>query len=238
MKTKTRLLEAVVLATLASLLLAGSAFGGTVNSDTHSEGDVLLPGDAYYWAKSAAEDLCLMVLEGSDAEAGLFLELAEERLAEAACLFDEGRVEEAEAQLERYHEQIRKMTAALERIREQVVASDGRAEGRSEKDEGWFSPEELIQRVGEATLKHIDVLRVVADKAPEQAQDALAIAIEVSRKGHDAAAKAIESDLSDDSELVEQGRKAFDQRPETPVDRPEIPTPPEQRPGLPERLNR
>jgi len=236
MKTRMRLLEAVVLATLVSLLLAGSAFGGTVSSDTDSEGDVLLPGDAYYWAKSAAEDLGLMVLEGSDAEAGLFLELAEERLAEAACLFDEGRIEEAEAQLERYCEQTREMTAALERVREQVVDFDGKAEGGSEKDEEegdeeWLSPEELIQRVGEATLKHIDVLRDELEKAPEQAHDAIALAIEVSSQGHDAAVQAIESDLSDRSEPGEQGGEASDQRPETPVDQPEEPT---QKPDSPE----
>jgi len=236
MKARMRLLEAVVLATLVSLLLAGSAFGGTVNSDTDSEGDALLPGDAYYWVKSAAEDLGLMVLEGSDAEAGLFLELAEERLAEAACLFDEGRIEEAEAQLERYREQIWEMTAALERIREQAVDSDGKAEGRSEKDEEegdeeWLSPEELIQRVGEATLKHIDVLRDTLENVPEQAHGAVALAIEVSSQGHDAAIQAIESGLSDRSESGEKGREASDQRLETPVDRPEEPA---QKPDSPE----
>lgn len=239
MKTRMRLLEAVVLATLVSLLLAGSAFGGTVISDTDSEGDVLLPGDAYYWVKSAAEDLELMVLEGSVAEAGLFLELAEERLAEAVCLFDEGRIEEAEAQLERYREQILEMTAALERIREQVVESDGKAEGRSENDEEegdgeWLSPEELIQRVGEATLKHIDVLRNTLENVPEEARGAVALAIEVSSQGHDVATQAVESGLSDRSESGEEGREASDQRPETPVNRPEEPAQKPDNPDNPE----
>lgn len=195
MKWKMQIAAGVTLVLMVSVLMAGSAIGGTVDSAVPEVG-VLLPDDPGYWVKSDAEALGLIVFEGTDAEVGFLAELAGERLAEVVCYFKEGMIPEAEARLELYREKSREMTTALERVRERAGDPDEEAEeepGDDEEDgEEWLSFEEVLQRVEEATQKHIAVLQGVLEKVPEQARGAISRAMEVSMQGRDAAVGALQ----------------------------------------------
>ncbi len=108
------------------------------------------------------------------ARAERFLALADERLAEAQALLDRDSIEEAEATLDRYEDQLDRAVGEAE-----AAEAGGEADG------------DMPARAADATLKHLEVLAGVYERVPVQAKPAIARAMVASRHGHDEALRAI-----------------------------------------------
>ncbi|MEX0933721.1 MAG: DUF5667 domain-containing protein [Candidatus Paceibacterota bacterium] len=148
-------------AQVAMLLFLAFAVVGPVSaqtSDLPSAGSV--PGSPFYFADRFFEGISIFFAFSNSAKATLYLALAEERLAEAQVLADQGD-ERAQEAVARYEEQI---TKAKER-----------ATKTGELD--------LEAQVTDATTKHLTALDSVLARVPEQAKASIQASKERSLQG-------------------------------------------------------
>lgn len=133
----------------------------------------MLPSNGLFsFLERAVEAVGTFFTFGDESKAVRFLDLAEERLAEASALLERDQIDRAEIAIARYEEQL---GAALDRIAE--------VDGATEDD--------LSAKVAEATLTHLDVLAGVYEQVPQQAQGAIERAMEASSTGIERAAEAL-----------------------------------------------
>jgi hypothetical protein len=127
-------------------------------------------GDPYYWVKCEQERLGLCVYSGTEAEAGFRLQIAQERLNEAAQLMEQGMFAEANAALERYRTNLQAMNQAMVSVRERASAE---AAGG-----GWLAPGEVVERVEQMTRAQLQTLNQLCAGAQDQVRDQVRLALE------------------------------------------------------------
>jgi hypothetical protein len=137
----------------------------------------ILPGSALSFLDVISEGLGNAFAFGKIAKAERYFAQANERLAEARALADQGDTERAEQAVRNYEE---RLAAALARAEE--------AKDKSDNDD---EANDVLTRIAEATFKHQEVLMEVFAKVPEQARDGIQNAIDNSVRGHDSALEAI-----------------------------------------------
>ena len=148
---KTLLIPLLVLMLFATPVMA--------QEDTLPEAGTT-PASPFYFAERFFEGVGTFFTFGNSAKAERYLNLAEERLAEARELAEEGD-ERAERAVERYEEQVAK--------------AKERAERTGEVD--------LEATVADATTKHLSALDQVLERVPEQARASIEAAKERSMNG-------------------------------------------------------
>lgn len=153
-----------IIPVLALLLVAAPVLA---QGDTLPEAGTT-PGSPFYFAERFFEGIGTFFTFGNSAKAERYLTLAEERLAEAKVLAEDG---DERAQV------------AVERYEDQVAKAKERAE-RAANLEGDPIPDiDLLARVTDATTKHLTVLDEVLERVPEQAKASIEAAKERSMTG-------------------------------------------------------
>jgi hypothetical protein len=145
-----------------SLILSTNAFS--------QEKPKTLPDDPLYQAKREIETAELNAEFDPVKKAALYTKYAEERLAEIKMMVSKGKPEFVEDLVKDYEEAINGMLEEIKRAQTQ---------GRNIDD--------ALETVEMATKKHIEVLRDILGKVPEQAKSAIAHAIDVSQHGRNQA---------------------------------------------------
>jgi len=143
---------------IITLLALGAATGGAVYASDGAE-----PGQMLYGLDRATEQIRLNLARDEESAAYLRLEMAMERIEEARGRLEEEDLENAEEALNAYGSEISELA--------QLVGEPGGADY-----------EALAELVTAARSIHIDVLTGLLDQVPEQAQEAIQHAIEVSSK--------------------------------------------------------
>lgn len=156
--------KTLVIALFLVFAVVGTASAQT--TDLPAPGSV--PGSPFYFLDRFFEGVGTFFTFGNSAKAERYLALAEERLAEARALAEQGneRAQDAIADFE-----------------EQVADAKERAEQAGDFD--------LEERVTDATTKHLSVLDEVLERVPEQAKASIAAAKERSMRGQIEALRGI-----------------------------------------------
>lgn len=145
----------------AFALLAAFVFAGPASAQTSDLPEAgLTPASPFYFVERVFEGIGTLFAFGNSAKAQRYLTLAEERLAEAQALAEEG---DERAQ------------AAVERYQQQVAQAQQRAEAGGDID--------LQSQVTDATTKHLAALDEVLERVPEQARASIEAAKERSVTG-------------------------------------------------------
>ena len=131
-----------------------------------------LPGQPFYFLKRWREKLGLAFTFDPVEREKKRIALAQERLAEAKKLLEQGRSEWAQRLMTEYAQEVERALANLERIPEE-------------------KKKELAQNLEQLAARHELVLEQVAEKVPEEAKPAIERAIESSQKGMDTAADVL-----------------------------------------------
>lgn len=178
-------------------ILAMFASPGTLRAQTDQLPDPgMLPDNPLYFVKSMSEGIGTFLTFGDVAEAERSLDLAEQRLAEARALANEGKAEAAEKAVKRYEEQLE---------RSQARAEEAREKGKD--------TEEVLTRTSEATLRHQVVLAEVYAKVPEQARPGIERAMRASMRGHEQSMRRVSRDKREEVLRDERGeRREAEQR--------------------------
>lgn len=134
----------------------------------------LLPDNPFYFLKGIKEKIELFLAQSPEAKAEKYAELATRRVAETKQLINKGKPEFVERLMEKHKEHLGKAEEKIEEAKEK---------GRD--------VERILAIVAEAASIHQAVLIEVYEKVPEQAQEAIEHAIEVSNKGQEKALEAI-----------------------------------------------
>lgn len=179
------------------LLITFLLFGGVANAAEDELPDPgILPGNPFYFLDTVFEGLGTIFTFGDQAKAERFLGLAEERLAEANELAEQGKSNRAEKATEKYTQRLAK---ALDRA-------------QKAKDKGKDT-DAVLTKIAEATVRHQEVLARVYEKVPEQAKEAIAKAMLKSAKGHETALNAVSKEKQKDvREKVKGKSKAVEAR--------------------------
>jgi hypothetical protein len=148
---------------VAIVVTLSLAAGGTAYASQDS-----LPGDALYPVKLTLEGLMLNLPADDAAKVGRGLDFAERRIWEMEVLTAEGRPEALNTTADKYG-------IAIAEIAEQIGTGNNTA----------------AELVAAATAIHLEVLANVWEIVPEQAQAAIAAAINASATGHAAAVAAL-----------------------------------------------
>ncbi len=160
-------------AIVAVIVLILSGIGGATYAAQGS-----LPGDTLYPLKAATEQLTLRLPGDDAARAERGQSFADRRVEEIVDLAAQGRVPDLDLAAEKYENAMNITMARIEAaIAKGLVA--GNVTGN------------VTARVAEATLKHVEVLLEVFDRVPEQAQPAIARAMERAVTGHYRAMEAL-----------------------------------------------
>lgn len=158
--TNHRLFKPLAVTTGAALVLLGAS--STVAAANNS-----VPGDKLYGLDTALESLQVATSLSDTSKAATHLTIAEEKLVELQVL-------NANAQSE---DKIAKAAEQLAKHQDGAGVDVAKAQGEG-KD-----VEKIIERLRTNAARQQSVLQGVIEKAPEQAQDALAKAMEASSKG-------------------------------------------------------
>lgn len=156
----------VYLATIMGLMLF-SGVALAAESDFPEAG--ITPDSPVYFLDIWGERISLFVTLNKDKKTDKLVKIAEERLAEAEEMANEGDTEAVEVAEEKYAKSIEDAT--------EVAKLTGN--------------ENALQRIETATLRHQERMQEVYDKAPEQAKKALEKVVEKSMVGHQNAVQAI-----------------------------------------------
>ena len=184
MKTGRRLLIGGLGIMVTLSLIGGVALAGTQTATVQHT--TLVRGDPYYWVKCEQERLGLCLYAGTEAEAGFRLQVASERLDEAAQLMQQSRFAEANAALERYRWQIQAMNRAMVSVRERAASQtagnvepgSGQSNGKTPVRTGWLEPGEVVARVEQMTRAQLQVLNRLCDGSQEQIREQARLALE------------------------------------------------------------
>lgn len=181
------------------LILALSLVGGIVKANGNGHGlpnAGLLPGHPFYFLDTLFEGVGTLFTPGDKAKAERFLGLAEERLAEAEALAEQGRSNRAEKATEKYEERLAK---AVEK------AEKAKAGGRNVDD--------VLAKIAEAAVRHQEVLAEVYERVPEQAKATIERVMAATAKGHETALSAVSGEKQDEvRNQVEQETEDVEER--------------------------
>lgn len=149
----------------ASLFIALALAGaGTVYASWES-----LPGDPLYSVKTATQEARLALAFGEEDRVQVYLWMAESRLSELDRATQKGRSDVAQELAQGYQ-----YSLAL-------------AIGEAQKAQADKSG--ILSMVEEHLAKHMEVLKEVYDRVPQEAQGAIALALEASQKGSPSSAE-------------------------------------------------
>jgi hypothetical protein len=151
----------------------------------------LTPDSPFYFLDTLGERISLFFARGAEAKAKKALAIAEEKLAEAEVMADEGNEAAAEVAANRYGETISQAAGVLAQA--------------AQSGEGF--DEELKSLVTKATSIHLDVLSRIYEKVPKEAQEAIQGAMEKSSQGGEKALEAI-----DKKEIKEEVQEQVQER--------------------------
>ena len=135
------------------------------------------PGNVLYGLDRALERIRLMLTFDDIKEAKLHLRNAEERLSELNELLKRDKTKYTDELVNEYDNELEKAQAKIE---------EASRKGRS--------VEEISSLVAEATYKHVEILKLVLEKVPEQAKEHIQHAIDVSIQGNVKAVENIEKE--------------------------------------------
>lgn len=184
MKAGKRLLAGFLGAAMVLILLGGAALAGTETATRTRS--ALEQADPYHWVKCERERFGLCVFAGTDAEAGFRIQIAQERLGEAARLMEQGGFTESNTALEQYRLQIQAANRVMVSIRERAAAevavgsggddlsSGNKAAARS----GWLSPGEIVARVDRQMRSQLQTLDRLCAQARDQVLEQTRLALE------------------------------------------------------------
>ena len=143
------------------LIISVFLFTGTVGASQHGlPNPGLLPGSPFYFLDTLFENIGTFFTFKDKTKAERFLSLAEERLAEAKKLAEQGKSNLAEKTVEKYQKLIDDALA--------------KAQGSgTEKDD-------MLEKIAEATASHQNILTDISENIPEQAKEAVPNATEKS----------------------------------------------------------
>lgn len=142
----------------------------------------LTPGSVFYFLDNWGEWINLKLTFNQAKKAEKKLKYAAERLAELKALEEVGNIKKE------YAEKIKNKYEELSIDAENDV-KDLREKGQNVS--------ELVKKMEAISIKQTAVLGEVLNKAPEQAKDAIARALEVSKKGHERAIEAITKEVEE-----------------------------------------
>jgi len=149
---------------IVAVVLAISALGG--GTAYASQGS--LPGDVLYPVKLGTEQARLVVAAGDTDRAELYLTFANSRVQEMTALAERGRPEKVDIAVNGYDEAMAMATQKME-------AARGKGLGIAD----------ISESVGEATLKHLEVLEWLKDEiVPVEAVPGIETAIDASQTGY------------------------------------------------------
>jgi DNA repair exonuclease SbcCD ATPase subunit len=164
---------------IITLLLTGAIVFSLVGSVHAQDADLPSPGvtpdSPLYFLDTLGEKLSLAFSRG-EGRARKALEIAEEKLAEAEAMTDEGNEEAAETAVNRYGETISEAASVLAQA--------------AQSGEGF--DEALSSLIAQATSIHLDVLSRVYERVPVQAQEAIQRAMEKSSQAGERALGSID----------------------------------------------
>lgn len=147
----------------------------------------MTPDSPFYILDLIGEKIGEFFAFSAEGKARHALASAEERLAEAEAMADKGKDDLAATARERYQE---RLNAAL------AKAAQAKEQGKD--------VEEVMALVAEATFRHIAVLTERLEQVPEQAQGAIAEAIEVSSRGNEESLNALSGEKK--QEVIEEAK--------------------------------
>ena len=184
MKVVRRLLVGGLGIMLALSLIGGVALAGTETATRQHT--TLVQGDPYYWVKCEQERLGLCVYAGTEAEAGFRLQIASERLDEAAQLMEQSRFAESNVALQQNLVQIQAMNQAMVSVRERAAnnpannidSGNGLPNDKTTNRTGWLDPGEIVKRVEQMTQAQLQVLNQFCDGAQAQVREQVRLALE------------------------------------------------------------
>jgi len=157
-KFRLILLSAVI---VTSLLFSGTAYA----QDEELPDPGITPDSPLYFLDNWGKNVGLFFAFGPEAKARKALEYSEERLAEAQAMATKNKVREMERAADSYNGFLAMVRERAEEVEQQDVSED------------------ISETVALATAKHLHVLDEVKDKAPEEAEEAIARAREASMNG-------------------------------------------------------
>jgi hypothetical protein len=150
---------------VASFLFGGfSALAQTTTQETVKVG--IEPDSVFYFLENWKEQIQLFFTFDFEKKAEQYEKLAEERLAEYQRMLDKGKDEVAAKVLIKYEKQLGQALETANKL----------------KTKGVDSAQEKINNVLSSISKHMDVLRVNLNKAPEAAKKGLQNAIDAAQK--------------------------------------------------------
>lgn len=167
--------------------------------DIHVEEEVvlpepgILPDSPFYGLGRAMERLQMAFTFGEANKLELGLKHAEKRLAETRAMIQKEKTENVPELLEEY-------TQNMEQIRERINQQFANCENI--EDAECQKMAQIMEHVSEQTMKHVQVLQGVLEKAPEQARNAIQNAMEKSVRNH---TEAMEQFQNQFREMEQQG---------------------------------
>lgn len=147
----------------------------------------ITPDSPFYFLDLVGEKIGEFFAFSAEAKVKHALATAEERLAEAEAMADKGKDDLAATARERYQE---RLNAAL------AQAAQAKEQGKD--------MEEVMATVAEATFRHMAVLTERLEQVPEQAQEAIARAIEASSRGNEESLNALSGEKK--QQIIEEAK--------------------------------
>lgn len=167
-----------------SFLVLVALFASPVSASAETKAGIK-PGSFFYFFDTTFEKINLFFTFNPEKKAQKNLEYANERLAEAEAVAEEKNTDAVKTAVAGYESSI-------------ALASE---ESSQIKDKGKI--EELLNSIADNTSKHQEILAEVLNKVPDEAKEAIAKAIEASRKGQEEAMKQI-AELKGEVEKLKQ----------------------------------
>jgi len=143
------------------------------------------PGSFFYGFVTTFEKINLFFTFSQEKKAEKALRYADKRLAEAEAVADEENSNAVKIAIAGYEQNIALATEASKKVKDEIRA------------------ENLLTSIADNTSKHQEVLTDVLAKVPDEAKEAIAKAIEASRKGHEEAMQKI-AELKGEVEQLKQ----------------------------------
>ena len=157
---------------IISIFVISAMGAGTIFASQDS-----LPGDMVYPVKIASEKVHLLSVRDSVDRVEIYLKWADNRIGEMKALNDKNNMEKIDIAIQGYNKDL---DMAMENL----------------------EIDEAAELVALATTRQLAVLEEVFGKVPEQSQHAIKTAIEISKKGHEAAILALEKNKKDKGENI------------------------------------
>lgn len=166
-----------LLAIFVALLLATSTFGTALaagTEDTKSAAGIT-PDSILYPVDKAIESIRLALTAGDIEKATLLTEFAEERLAEASVMLEEGKTELADTAAKDYTDTIGTSDDKIQTAIDEATGTE--VTDTTEPDTKASVLDELLNRNIEIQKHSVDVLAGLLDKLPEEARDKITAVI-------------------------------------------------------------